>query len=105
MAMQDDLRKSFASLKEFMKGFKMENEALRSRVALLERDITNWGATRWESVRMHIPEPKCFKGARDAKEMENILWQMKNYFKVAKVEKAAKIAMVTMFLVDDAMLW
>lgn len=44
--MQDDLRKSFASLKEFMKGFKMENEALRSRVALLERDIANWGATR-----------------------------------------------------------
>lgn len=41
MAMQDDLRKSFASLKEF----KMENEALRSRVVLLERDIANWGST------------------------------------------------------------
>jgi hypothetical protein len=31
---------------------------------------------------MKVPEPKYYSGARDAKELENGLWQVEEYFKV-----------------------
>lgn len=43
---------------------------------------TNSGKTPW---KIKVPNPKAFGGNRSAKELENFLWDMEQYFKIAHV--------------------
>ena len=45
--------------------------------ALANPPDRNDGATS----KMKVPEPKAFNGARNAKELENFLWDMEQYFR------------------------
>ncbi|KAL0463296.1 UNVERIFIED_CONTAM: Retrovirus-related Pol polyprotein from transposon [Sesamum latifolium] len=57
-------------------------------------------------ARLRIPEPKAYSGARDAKEVENFLFDMEQYFLAANVEdEARKVLTATMYLTGDAKLW
>ncbi|KAL0411991.1 UNVERIFIED_CONTAM: hypothetical protein Slati_3788800 [Sesamum latifolium] len=57
-------------------------------------------------ARLRIPESKAYSGARDAKEVENFLFDMEQYFLAANVEdEARKVSTVTMYLTGDAKLW
>ncbi|KAL0447603.1 UNVERIFIED_CONTAM: hypothetical protein Slati_1888200 [Sesamum latifolium] len=57
-------------------------------------------------ARLRIPEPKAYSGARDAKEVENFLFDMEQYFLAANVEdEARKVSTATMYLTGDAKLW
>ncbi|KAK3009399.1 hypothetical protein RJ639_014662 [Escallonia herrerae] len=56
--------------------------------------------------RPRVPEPKSYGGARDAKEVENFLFDIKQYFRAIRVDsEATKVSMATMYLVGDAKLW
>ncbi|KAK3016951.1 hypothetical protein RJ639_007327 [Escallonia herrerae] len=58
------------------------------------------------SLRPRVPEPKSYGGARDAKEVENFLFDIEQYFRAIRVDsKATKVSMATMYLVGDAKLW
>ncbi|KAL0439055.1 UNVERIFIED_CONTAM: hypothetical protein Slati_2388500 [Sesamum latifolium] len=53
-----------------------------------------------------ILEPKAYSGARDAKEVENFLFDMEQYFLATNVEdEARKVSTTTMYLTGDAKLW
>nr|GMD63383.1 hypothetical protein CDL12_02170 [Ipomoea batatas] len=52
-----------------------------------------------------LPKPKAFDGARDAKELENFLWDMEEYFQVTGVPDSEKVAMTSMYLSGDSKLW
>ncbi|KAK3032777.1 hypothetical protein RJ639_035722 [Escallonia herrerae] len=53
-----------------------------------------------------VPEPKSYRGARDAKELENFLFDIEQYFRAIRVDsEATKVSMATMYLVGDAKLW
>ena len=56
-----------------------------------------------------MPEPKRYEGARDAKELENFLFDMEQYFRAVRTDseedKVAMVAMVAMYLAGDAKLW
>ena len=54
---------------------------------------------------MKVPEPKAYNGVRSAKELENFLWDIENYFKAAKVQDTKKVSITTMYLCDDAKVW
>ena len=55
--------------------------------------------------RVRIPEPKAFEGARDAKELENFLFDMDQYFRAVKPDSdAAKINIATMYMLGNAKL-
>ncbi|KAL2235185.1 UNVERIFIED_CONTAM: hypothetical protein Sindi_1250700 [Sesamum indicum] len=57
-------------------------------------------------ARLRIPEPKAYSGERDAKEVENFLCDMEQYFLAADVrDEARKVATATMYLTGDAKLW
>ncbi|TMX04596.1 hypothetical protein EJD97_006977 [Solanum chilense] len=56
-------------------------------------------------IRMMVLEPKSYNGVRSAKELENFLWDIENYFKAAKVQDAEKVSVATMYLCDDAKVW
>jgi len=56
--------------------------------------------------RVKIPEPKPFCGARDAKALENFIFDMEQYFRATNTDvEDSKITLATMHLADDAKLW
>ncbi|KAL2230474.1 UNVERIFIED_CONTAM: hypothetical protein Sindi_1641800 [Sesamum indicum] len=57
-------------------------------------------------ARLRIPEPMAYSGEHDAKEVENFLFDMEQYFLAADVrDEARKVATATMYLTGDAKLW
>ncbi|KAK3031127.1 hypothetical protein RJ639_035125 [Escallonia herrerae] len=58
------------------------------------------------SSRPRVPEPKSYGGARDAKELENFLFDIEQYFRAIRVDsEATKVSMAAMYLVGDDKLW
>ena len=57
------------------------------------------------SSKLKVPEPKPFGGSRNAKELENFLWDMEQYFKAARVENDEQVTITSMYLTGDAKLW
>ncbi|TYK01597.1 reverse transcriptase [Cucumis melo var. makuwa] len=56
--------------------------------------------------RVKIPEPKPFCGARDAKALENYIFDLEQYFRATNtVTEEAKVTLATMHLSEDAKLW
>ncbi|KAA0064070.1 uncharacterized protein E5676_scaffold111G001630 [Cucumis melo var. makuwa] len=56
--------------------------------------------------RVKIPESKPFCGARDAKALENYLFDLEQYFRATNtVTEEAKVMLATMHLSEDAKLW
>ncbi|KAK3021351.1 hypothetical protein RJ639_045984 [Escallonia herrerae] len=58
------------------------------------------------SSRPRVPEPKSYGGAHDAKELENFLFDIEQYFRAIRVDsEVTKVSMAAMYLVGDAKLW
>ncbi|KAA0059254.1 uncharacterized protein E5676_scaffold84663G00030 [Cucumis melo var. makuwa] len=56
--------------------------------------------------RVKIPEPKPFCGARDAKALENYIFDLEQYFKATNtVTEEAKVSLAMMHLSEDVKLW
>ncbi|KAL2471160.1 Retrotrans gag domain-containing protein [Abeliophyllum distichum] len=69
---------------------KKEIEAMRLQLRILQRVVDNGQATIQEYVpRLKIPEPRTNGGVRDAKEVENFLFAMEQYFLAANIEDEA----------------
>ncbi|KAK3018914.1 hypothetical protein RJ639_005119 [Escallonia herrerae] len=82
-------------------------QELQDRVELLSRAVVNTpvGGTE-HSSRPRVPEPKSYRGARDAKVLENFLFDIEQYFRAIRVDsEATKVSMAAMYLVGDAKLW
>ena len=67
--------------------------------------MTTLSPNRVELSKVNIPEPKAFSGARSAKELENFIWDMEQYFTAARVPDDDKLNITTMYLTGDAKLW
>ncbi|KAG6510926.1 hypothetical protein ZIOFF_028973 [Zingiber officinale] len=93
------------SLMEEMAQIRKNNEDLRYEIIVLRRAM----ATSFEAVPqrplVRVPEPKSFGGTRSAKELENFLWDMEQYFVAAKVPETEKVTISSMYLIGDAKLW
>ena len=87
--------------------------ALREEMAELKRELSACKAVIGGGVlvaapthRVDVPKPKEFKGTRSAKDVDNFLWGMEQYFRVMGiVEDATKVSTASMYLVDIALLW
>ncbi|TYK04995.1 senescence-specific cysteine protease sag39 [Cucumis melo var. makuwa] len=56
--------------------------------------------------RVKIPEPKPFCGARDAKALENYIFNLEQYFRATNtITEEAKVTLATMHMSEDAKLW
>ncbi|KAL0427846.1 UNVERIFIED_CONTAM: hypothetical protein Slati_2959400 [Sesamum latifolium] len=77
------------------------------QIGLLQRAVSNAPVVAHDAcARLQIPKPKAYGGARDAKEVENFLFDMEQYFLAANVEdEARKVSTTTMYLTGDAKLW
>ena len=55
---------------------------------------------------MEVPKPHTFSGQWDAKELDNFLWHMERYFEaIALTDKAMKVRIAMLYLIDNATLW
>ncbi|KAH7661731.1 Tropomyosin domain-containing protein [Dioscorea alata] len=60
--------------------------------------------TTGQGTMVKFPEPSSFSGVRDAKELENFLWDMDQYLIAAKIPKREQVPLVGMYLSGDAKL-
>ncbi|KAL2228318.1 UNVERIFIED_CONTAM: hypothetical protein Sindi_1811500 [Sesamum indicum] len=88
-------------------GMRCDMEQMSIQIGPLQRAVSNAPVVAHDpDARLRIPEPKAYSRARDAKEVENFLFDMERYFLAADVqEKARKVSTATMYLTGDAKLW
>jgi hypothetical protein len=78
--------------------------AAEKTIAILKKAVRN-APNGVSTSKPKVPEPKCFGGARSAKELENFLWDMEQYFSVAKIGVAEEVDLTVMYLTGDTKLW
>nr|CAD1839580.1 unnamed protein product [Ananas comosus var. bracteatus] len=100
--LQDNTKEAVHHLKE-------QTIELFARVGLLTRAMGNAPPAPQgggHAGRVRVPEPRSFRGARDAKELENFLFDMEQYFRVVQPDnEESKVTFATMYLDGDAKLW
>ena len=81
-------------------------QTLQEDVAVLKKAVLRTSPrTTDASPKVRVPEPKGFDGARSAKELENFLWDMEQFFRAAQVADEEKVSITGMYLMGDAKLW
>ncbi|KAG8374924.1 hypothetical protein BUALT_Bualt10G0046200 [Buddleja alternifolia] len=117
----DALQKSVNEIPSFIEGRIMsmgEDLGMLTDVVDLKIDVINTELSvlkramggsmpneRPSSSKLKVPDLKPFCGARDAKELENFLWDMETYFQAAKISDLEKVSITNMYLASDAKLW
>ncbi|TYK14140.1 uncharacterized protein E5676_scaffold513G00100 [Cucumis melo var. makuwa] len=57
-------------------------------------------------TKVKVLEPKPFCGVRDAKALENFIFDLEQYFKtINTITEEVKVTLATMYLCEDAKLW
>ncbi|RVW60334.1 Transposon Tf2-2 polyprotein [Vitis vinifera] len=97
-------------------------EALRERMTQIEEALGEWPredgiVASWAEhtrgdvqaqrspeapSKVRVPKPKGFNGNRNAKELENFLWDIEQFFKAAHVPDGEKVSITSMYLTGDA---
>ena len=75
---------------------------LETKIALLKRVISGLPKEGEVATKVKVLEPKPFNGARNAKDLENFLWDMEQYFKATKVLNQEMVTITSMYLSGDA---
>ena len=81
--------------------------SLETDVSLLKKALQNasLSSSSESTQKAKVPDPKPFTGSRNAKELENFLWDMGHYFKAVRTPDAEKVDLTSMYLTGDAKLW
>ncbi|KAK4359623.1 hypothetical protein RND71_021852 [Anisodus tanguticus] len=70
---------------------KNANENLQMEVVVLRKAVASTGlSSDNRNTKVRILEPKAFNGSKSAKELENFLWDMEQYFSTARVAETDK---------------
>ena len=97
------LKSEMQSLMDDLKGALQsygEDIGVLKKVVLQE---SSSGPEAPSKVRVH--EPEGFNGNKNAKELENFLWDMEQFFKAAHIPNGEKVSITNMYLTSDAKLW
>ena len=54
--------------------------------------------------KVRVPKPKGFNGNKSVKELENLLWDMEQFFRATRVLDDEKVSITSMYLTSDAKL-
>lgn len=83
-------------------------EEMHEDLALCKRALAMGADTsdNVEAKRIEVPKPKSFGGSCNAREVDNFLWGLDQYFgAIGITEEDAKIRTAALYLTDTAMLW
>ncbi|KAF2299450.1 hypothetical protein GH714_031983 [Hevea brasiliensis] len=71
-----------------------------------EGGATTSGASLVIPSRVEVPKPSVYSGARNAKEIDNFLWSLEQYFRAIGITNdAKKVVHMPLYLVDTAVVW
>ena len=86
--------------------FKETLQTYGEDIVVLKKAVLQGSASGPEAPsKVRVPEPKGFNGNRNAKELENFLWDIEQFFKAAHVPDGEKVSITSMYLTGDAKLW
>ena len=82
-------------------------QRLEAELAAVRSASSSPSASSVEVVpsKIKVPDPKPFNGSRNAKELENFLWDMEQYFNAGHCPEHEKVTITSMYLCGDAKLW
>lgn len=104
---QPALEERLARLEDAIQAMRIGFEDMKEEITVCRRAVANGGGNMaMGNPRMEVPKPKPFVGKRDAKEVENFIWQMEQFFEGCNlVDEAAKVRQASYYLSDVASLW
>lgn len=95
-----------ADLQALMADYKEAVQNMGAEITILKKAVVQGPSiVSGAPPKVRVPEPKGFGGARNAKELENFLWDMEQFFKAAHVPDDEKVSITSMYLFGDAKLW
>ena len=96
-----------AKMQSLMDDFKDTLQSYGEDIAVLKKAVLqgSLSGSKASFSKVQIPEPKGFNGNRNAKELENFLWDIEQFFKAAHVPDGEKVSITNMYLIGDAKLW
>ncbi|GJU98173.1 ATP-binding cassette subfamily C member 8 [Tanacetum coccineum] len=81
-------------------------EDLQADVVLCKRSLASGGGNTNHGPKIDVPKPSPFVGKREARAVDDFLWEMEQYLEgVNVVDDASKIKMATRYLKDTTTLW
>ncbi|KAI5662947.1 hypothetical protein M9H77_22270 [Catharanthus roseus] len=110
-ALRDEFMAEVAHLRDVhqreLNSLLMQLQEARGDLALCKKVVLASPTTSTvESPRVNILKPKSFAGTRNAHEVDNFLWGLKQYFDaIGIIDYGAKIKSTALYLTDTAMLW
>lgn len=76
------------------------------KTSQLQQSFGSYGVLSGHTVqKIKVSKPSHFGSARSAKELENFLWDMGQYFSTAHIPEGQKVSMTMLYLTEDAKLW
>lgn len=96
------LLEQIEALQDEMKAFSARYEA---ELGVIKKAISGTPSGGEVPRKLRVPEPLPFTGVRSAKELENFLWDMEQYFKAAHIPENERVNITSMYLSGDAKLW
>lgn len=101
----DELSRQDDVLEALIIAMRMEIDKLRAELAIVRAHGAG-GFVAHHNPRLDIPKPKEFKGSQVAKDVDNFLWSMENYFRATGInDDAMRVNTVSVYLSDVALLW
>lgn len=92
-------------MQSLMDDFKGALQSYGEDIAVLKKAVLQGSLSGPEAPsKVRVPEPKGFNGNRNAKELENFLWDMEQFFKAAHIPNGEKVSITNMYLTGDAKL-
>ena len=95
-----------AQIQSLMDDFKGALQSYGKDIAVLKKVALQGCSSSPEAPpKVRVPKPKGLNGNRNTKELENFLWDMKQFFRDAHVLDGKKVSITSMYLTSDAKLW
>lgn len=109
-AMEETHKTEISSMREELGRLLRKLENTEEELSLCKRALAQGNPStskvRTAPSKLDIPRPKCFKGSRNAKELDNFIWSMEQYFRaLAMTDEVPKVDMASLYLEDTAMVW
>lgn len=82
--------------------FQKDKEVVNADLTLLKRSLVREASGEGTRNIVKLPEPKCFEGKQNSKELENFLLGVDQYFVAIKVQDVEKVRVAATYLSGDA---
>lgn len=94
-------------IKQAIEKFQGQVGSLEDEIVLLKRALLQGTSSTLEPIptKVRVLKPKPFGGARNAKDLENFLQDMEQYFSVVRIPANEQVTITFMYLFGNAKLW